>query len=953
MDYVLFQDIEKNLVYYGVYSTDSEMRDGSDILCKARKKYFETGTKQRDKSTLKTPYEVFRYSYSIEDGVPMKYRKLKGSQQIERVVVTNGGYCIETSDCEHHPIKKTYFDNHHTWIKSEFFSLSDRTAPVFVLFPSEEGDKPILFRKVKNGRTDTLYPFSIMLDKNLTNKLNMISNEPRIFCVTSSGSFYFCTQEEIKERKKALETLFEREKEKSLEEMDAREEIIQQPAFVVDSSKLENQTESTFDLRNSTEIRISDTDDEQSESGTIKSNEFFAKIEEIAKKNHIDIAPEPEKTEPNDTIPEPKPFAILEADDEDEENDDIAILQQKLMVSEEPEEQEEQEEEAETKEEPEEAALTAESPDEETAYDRTDCPFAYECPYEMTDKQIIEAGGRQYYYFGDLDGTKRSGRGRTVMKNGDTAYEGQYLDDKRHGFGVYYYKSGKLCYTGGWNSNQRQGLGIAFSAGDGSVLAGKWQNDQLTGVAASFDSKGKMLYTGNLDNGKKHGAGITYNDDDKTFFVGKYQDGEFLGTGTQFDSEGNLLYTGEYRSEKRNGSGTSYYADGTVEYKGQWLNSQFNGDGRWCLPDGSVIKGSFKNGKAYGKCTLTSPEGKVIYTGSFVDDNYNGTGRLFADDGGYAEGRFVDGEPTGIFNEYTKNKELVYCGEWTDMHRNGRGIEYQNGKKVYEGEFKNSVYHGDGKYYEDGEQVYAGSFVKGKRCGYGTEYRNGEVIYRGIWDNNAYNGMGIIYENGEVRYVGMFSDGMKNGRINEVKDRKIIRKSLYKDNVQIYMCEYSEDGSLSYYGCVKNDMPNGMGCSFLPSCEKKFEGIFKNGTPEKSMKVVLKDLPKLHKCKDLEDTEYDIYRKTPQYIIEKAISNGRATGIYSGRLKDGKPDGSGTILYSDHRYTGMFVDGNPEGEGIIYMNDGREQKGYYSVKPFTDCEIVLLADITYYFSEVI
>ncbi len=1007
MDYVLLQNVDKNLIYYGIYSTDSEIRDGSDILCTARKKYFETGTKQRDRSTLKTPYETFRYSYSLEDGAPLKFRKLRGTQQIERVAPTPDGYYVETSDYERHPIKKTYFDNRHMWKKTEFFSLSDRSAPIFVLFPSIEGEKPVILRKVKNGRTDTLYPFNISLDKELTDKLNILTNEPRIFCVTSSGSFYFCTNEEAKERRNALNKLLEREKEKAEQEdeneSDTSDEEETQSAFVVDGSKLngEKKLKGCFDLKNSTEIRVSEMPTEEEE--PIGNDDFFSKIEEIAKKNHIDISAARNKKLDSDILPDRedssessaaeeteekpkvKPVAAFEFDDDDTEPveeiniklDDFTafkvvdmdsnenhqkaeepVSEEKTKKTEKPVEQPKDSEpkitEREAEDEPvEEIAAKSEKADssEEVAATQTECVFASECPYEMIDKQIIEAGGRQYYYFGDLDGGKRSGRGRTVMKNGDTAYEGQYLDDKRSGFGVYYYKSGKLCYTGNWKQNKREGLGIAFSPNDGSAFVGEWHEDRSVNVGASFDSEGKMLYAGNVDNGRKNGTGITYNDEDKTFFVGKYKDGEFLGTGTQFDSEGTLLYTGEYRDNKRCGSGTSYNGDGTVEYKGQWLNNQYDGEGKLNLPDGGMLKGSFKNGKAYGKCVLTDSDGKVIYTGSFVDDNYNGTGRLYSDDGSYAEGRFVDGEPTGIFNEYTKDKKLVYCGEWTDMHRNGRGIEYRDGEKIYEGEFRDSVYHGEGKLFENGRHVYSGAFSEGKRCGFGVEFKEEEIIYRGMWSENKYNGCGILYRDGEARFVGMFSDGMRNGRINEIQNHKVIRRSLYKDNVLTYMCEYSPDGSLEYYGGVKENMRNGMGCSFMASCEKQFEGIFKNGKHEKAMKVVLKELSALPICQELENTEYDLYRKTPQYIIEKPISNGKASGIYTGRLKDGRPDGSGTILYSDHRFTGIFDEGKPEGEGIIYMNDGRERKGYFSTKPFTDCETVILSDITYYYSE--
>ena len=410
---------------------------------------------------------------------------------------------------------------------------------------------------------------------------------------------------------------------------------------------------------------------------------------------------------------------------------------------------------------------------------------------------------------------------------------------------------------------------------------------------------------------------------------------------------------GEAQPERqRSGQGTSYHADGTVCYRGEWKNGRYHGEGTLYLENGGTLSGSFQNGKAHGKATLTDCNGRVIYIGSFVDDNYNGTGRLFTEDGGYAEGRFVDGEPTGIFNEYTPDKKLIYCGEWTDMHRNGRGIAYRNGEKCYEGEFRDSLYHGEGKLYENGSAVYLGSFVNGKREGFGIAYQKNIMLYKGLWKNDSYNGCGILYTDNEAQYVGQFEDGAMNGRINEIAGRTVIRKSIYTRGERTYTCEFTHGGSLVYYGNMHGDERSGMGCSFIESAEKQFEGIFRHNQPDKPMKVSLRELSELPVCKELENTEYELYRLTPEFIIEKSIRTAGASGLYSGRLKNGLPDGNGTILFSDHRYTGHFVDGKPCGEGIVYRNSGEECRGVFSTEPVPDCRTLLLSEITYYYTEL-
>ena len=62
MDKMLIQSIDKPLVFYGVYYCQAEMWDGKDVFCLARKRFFESGTRQKKRSTLKTDIGTFNYS---------------------------------------------------------------------------------------------------------------------------------------------------------------------------------------------------------------------------------------------------------------------------------------------------------------------------------------------------------------------------------------------------------------------------------------------------------------------------------------------------------------------------------------------------------------------------------------------------------------------------------------------------------------------------------------------------------------------------------------------------------------------------------------------------------------------------------------------------------------------------------------------------------------------------
>lgn len=874
-------DINKNIIYYGVYDTEREALDKNDILCAVRKRFFSTGSKQTGRGNIKTEEGLYNYSYVMEYGVSLRYRKLKpNGQQLERVFDIAGGYFVETLDQEHRAVKKAFFDSRHNWKKTQFLSYDNNGN--YEIYPSKDGNKPVLILKSAE-ETQKLYAFDILIEDSMMDDLNRVAGKPKILCSTNFGKLYFCTYEECNRRKEILKNLSV----SSGDEMYINTEVY---ADIPEEEPIEAIKEIfTADKENTEENILPVIEEAETENNV---SELFEK--ETAEKEII------------------KEVAVIEESD----TKDIRFEQ------------------------------CSDVPCERK------CGFVGECPYEVVDKQIIDAMGKRYVYFGEIADDKRNGSGRTIAKNGTTAYEGQYISGMRDGLGAFYYTSGKLCYAGNWKKNKKNGFGVMFSRDNETVFAGEWNDDKQVNTGVLFDSKGKMLYCGGMVNGVKQGIGMTYSENSGNYFVGKYKDGEFLFSGTEFDSSGILLYTGDCRNDMRNGSGISYNPDGSLRYRGEWSDNLYNGKGTLYLEDGGIFEGQFQKGQASGNGVLMDKNGRMIYQGNFFDGMYNGTGRMFLDNGGYAEGEFKDGEPVGIFREYDSNEEIVYVGEWFDMHRNGRGEEYRNGEKIYEGDFVNSLYNGQGKEFLNGKEIYQGSFAAGVRDGYGTEMKEDRIYYRGMWRNGLYDGSGMMFENGELKYTGMFKNGMKHGRVNELSGNRVIRESVYENDVLVYMKEYYPNGTLAYYGSVIDGVKNGMGCEFAESFEKNFEGIFKNGIGEKPMKVILKKLDKIPPCEALKGSEYDKYRIMPETAVDMEISVEGAKGIYTGRLKDDVPEGNGTVLYSDHRYTGEFFNGKPKGRGIIYMSDGSEKKGVFSTEKFQNSTEIKFSEIKYYYKEV-
>lgn len=945
MDYTLIQKADKNMIYYGIYHTSAELADEGDILCSVRKKYFETGQRQKNRSTFNIMGEMIRASYTMESGRPLKWKKLIGNRLSERVTIKDNSYLIETLDNDRRMFKRSCYDLKHIWVYTEYYLSGDSNSPDFTYMPTEEDDKPAVIVRSSGKDTKLLYPFETKLDKETTERLNEMVGEPSLLCVTSSGSFYFCSKEEAQLRQTAIEKLLE-----DPQDTPDDNDLIESDFEVNIEALTESSSEHIPEVNTTVMHEIIPGLPEEPEN-IIKEDELPYKKEPLSlpEPKEENAAPEiieeavkenkPEKTE--EEVYQEK--NEIPADTNDTDNSDIShppvtenksepIIHDFVFTADAPQLYEES------------------STKEEAGFNITEgpgCAFFGQCPYESIDKLIIESGGKQYFYFGDTEGDYRHGSGRTAMFDGKTAYEGSYKDDKRDGFGVYYFKSGKLCYVGSWKENKRSGLGSAYSSADGSVFVGKWEENEPVSVGASFDRNGKLVYVGKTKDGKRTGAGITYSEENDLFFVGKYKDGEFLGQGTQFDKEGNMLYAGGFSDGMREGEGVSYYPDGSVQYKGNWEQGEYSGEGTLYLPDGCILKGSFKAGKADGNCTLTDKNGRLIYIGGFKNDLYSGPGRLCYKGGRFIEGSFFEGETTGVIKEYSEDGILIYNGGWADMERSGKGIEYIDGEKHYEGDFAHGLYEGHGKIYNEDGTVYSGQFKNGTANGFGRCFREDEIIYCGMWENNLYSGCGILYENGSAKYAGCFRDGMRSGRINEISDGHIIRKCLYDNDELVYMCEYNSDGSLLYYGNVKDGQRSGMGCSFNDSCEKVFEGIFKNGKPDKSMSVFYKELEDLPECEDMSGTEYKGLIHAPEYAVDLPYCG----GSYTGQVRDDKPHGTGTILYFDHRYTGMFSDGDAVGNGVIYMRDGSEIEGNFISSPTPSCETLIFTNVTYYLAQ--
>ncbi len=203
---------------------------------------------------------------------------------------------------------------------------------------------------------------------------------------------------------------------------------------------------------------------------------------------------------------------------------------------------------------------------------------------------------------------------------------------------------------------------------------------------------------------------------------------------------------------------------------------------------------------------------EATYTGLWKENNPNGYGEMkiiktdtpFFRAGDLLSGVFTEGLLQGEGVLITLNND-TYSGNFKDSVFNGNGVMISNGE-TYNGRFLNGLIDGEGVYTYKGGDMYEGHFEKGNRQGMGKyTYANGDV-FEGNFENNMANGNGkLVFVTGDT-YDGQFKDGHENGY------------GVYTfTNGDVYSGEY-RDGKWNGYGTLIDINGNVIN-----------EGIWENG----------------------------------------------------------------------------------------------------------------------------
>ncbi|XP_062036836.1 radial spoke head 10 homolog B2-like [Lepus europaeus] len=231
--------------------------------------------------------------------------------------------------------------------------------------------------------------------------------------------------------------------------------------------------------------------------------------------------------------------------------------------------------------------------------------------------------------------------------------------------------------------------------------------------------------------------------------------------------QGGCTYHGTFSEGLMHGQGTYVWADG-LKYEGDFVKNVPMNHGTYTWPDGSVYDGEVVNGRRSGFGMFQCSTQPVSYVGHWCHGKRHGKGTIY----------------------YNQEGTSWYEGDWVYNVRKGWGIRCYRSGNIYEGQWDNSLRHGEGRmrWLTTGEEYagqwdrgvqngfgthtwflkripnsqyplrneYVGQFVDGRRHGHGKLYYASGAMYEGEWVCDRKHGVGrLTFKNGRV-YEGLF-----------------------------------------------------------------------------------------------------------------------------------------------------------------------------------------------------
>ncbi len=177
-----------------------------------------------------------------------------------------------------------------------------------------------------------------------------------------------------------------------------------------------------------------------------------------------------------------------------------------------------------------------------------------------------------------------------------------------------------------------------------------------------------------------------------------------ISTWTEYHNTGEFKGKGTYKEGNRIGDWEFFYTSGKLEQKGKFdKKGRTQGLWKWYYESGQLLREeTFLNGNREGELKDYDEANKIILQGNFIEDRKEGFWIYETPD--YKEmGNFINDEPDSLWQTfYMPGKIKRFEGRFQNGDPVGlHTMYYQNGKKLYYGNYSSGMKNGDWKYFDE------------------------------------------------------------------------------------------------------------------------------------------------------------------------------------------------------------------------------------------------------------
>ena len=466
----------------------------------------------------------------------------------------------------------------------------------------------------------------------------------------------------------------------------------------------------------------------------------------------------------------------------------------------------------------------------------------------------------------------------------DCVYEGEMHDNQRHGQGTLTHSNG-YTFQGEFLKGLMNGYG-KWSHLCGDYLEGFYSEGQLNGQGS------RMIlgetYEGEFMNNLPHGYGVC-RESNGTTYEGDFEQGVYHGYGTWKQANG-TIYSGDFQNGVKDGAGVLTFPNGT-KYEGGFKVNERSGPGKITYPNGDILTGNF----------VSDSIKTGLYTYSANSENKEMAGTVVPWEAKAKKGKKEKQDTsTGAsvaLVATTPGKlthaDPIIAAALAKLPLDSVTLPYPDG--VYHGEvYNNNVRCGYGIMLYEGGSAFLGKWFSDQPSGSGyMKYVSNNVLtgtYRGRWAEGKYHGVGTL--------VTIVTDSQ-----DPALQTQIIYDGEFEKGLRCGKGKVHNGNALTYHGHFANDQYHGVG--FLREEIGFYKGAFENG--EKHGKG-MQNYQKISGAKTLEPFVGTFKNNLPYTGTGSVV---RPTGIFEGKLIEGKEEGPGqfTSLEDKSVIKGVWANG--------------------------------------------